>query len=68
MEFIALAHFHHGVDSVAVKVSADDRDSAENVVFEAFEFHEDWAIESVEVVREADPVTDADVPTPAHFA
>lgn len=53
MRYLVEVDFHHGVESVAVLVSADDKDAAEAVAFEAFELHEDWAVQFVSVVREA---------------
>lgn len=53
MRYLVQVDFHHGVDSVAVLVSADDKDAAEFATFEAFELHPDWAVEFVSVVREA---------------
>lgn len=57
--FLVQADFHNGVDSVAALVSADDRDSAESVLFAAFQQHADWEIESATVVREADKVDES---------
>lgn len=53
MKFLVQADFHHGVDSVAVLVDADDKDAAEARVFDYFELDEDRALEFVSVVREA---------------
>lgn len=53
---VYLVHFHHGVDSVAVR--ADTREQVE----EAFESHPDWAVEEVELVRPATEVDRVHIP------
>lgn len=43
---VYLVHFHHGVESISVRANSEED------VYETFELHEDWALESVEFVRE----------------
>jgi hypothetical protein len=67
MRYLVEVNFHHGVESVAVLVSADDKDAAEARAFDAFELHEDWAVEFVSVVREAGAEDEANFQDLASF-
>lgn len=53
---VYLVHFHHGVESISVRANSEDD------VYEAFEAHEDWALEAVEFVREATAADHVNIP------
>jgi hypothetical protein len=59
---VYLVHFHHGVESVAVRADTYEQVEA------AFAEHQDWAVEEIELVRRATEADRVNVPLYSTFS